>query len=957
LPFLPQAAQDLYAVMTDPERGGCVSALEGDGLLINPTVTDAKDAIKWAYRRASKDEATLFITYIGHGERAGEDFYLLPQDAVYPPAGSDTAVHLINVIKETHRVAPGQVDGLGVLVDACYSGDAGFGAAQAWTRGLQGTLRFEMLTAAADRPAADGCFSRNLTRLLREGISTAPSGHLLCIHLRPLIKASCPNQEPQHPSYNPDDTLWLARNSGRTLEPWAQTPAADEVQRLTLGYQPTPALGEVVGHSREQRCLVVLGGAGAGKSALAAALAWPKVAEAIVPAGFVQAIALFTEATTPQELARAVGAQLARAVKGFQDAQQAFAQETPDAELQKLGALERQVVEPLKRLNPPATVRLVFDGLDRVATGALGSVIAAIEELAGLDFMRLVITARPDTTLPKAVSTYSLPRAADEDVIRYLERHGIPDTRRAEVADASQGNWLVARVLADLLCERPDAEIRAAGQLALGDAYDELLLRCGAASDNGTQRILEILAAAGAGPLLPLSMVCVASKALDGPGTPAGVRDRLVRLRGLAVRSAAGTEQEHAGLFHDTLVQHIAAHAPDHNRSAHRAIIASIEALAPIAAERADLSDPEQRYSFEREAEHLWVLGETKLALERLSARLSPVPRDNLRRWRLWLPRVEDIFGPDNPETLAARGNIAYWTGQCGDAREALRLFQALLPDQERALGPDYPNTLITRNNIAGFTGKSDAREALRLFQALLPDQARVLGPDHPDTLTTRNSIANCLGECGANWIALQQLNALLPDRERVLGPDHSATLTTRGNIAAWTGQCGDVREALRLFQALLPDRERVLGPDHPDTLATRNSIATWTSQCGDARETLRLLQALLPDQARVLGPDHSATLTTRNNIASLTGQCGDAREAVRLFQALLTDRERVLGPDHSDTLRTRGDIASWTGQCGDAPEALRLFEALLSDQERVLGPDHADTLMTRQLINRLSQG
>jgi hypothetical protein len=172
LDFLPKAAHELYRVMTDPERGACVSALEGEALLIDPSVKDAKDAIKTAYRRAAKDRATLFIAYVGHGEKgekADNDFYLLPQDAQTQP-DSDTAVHLTNLIKEVHKKVPGQVDGLGVLVDACYSGAAGFGAAQAWVGGLEGTLRFELLTAAAaDRPAANGCFSRTLARLLRQG--------------------------------------------------------------------------------------------------------------------------------------------------------------------------------------------------------------------------------------------------------------------------------------------------------------------------------------------------------------------------------------------------------------------------------------------------------------------------------------------------------------------------------------------------------------------------------------------------------------------------------------------------------------------------------------------------------------------------------------------------------------------------------------------------------------------
>jgi hypothetical protein len=45
---------------TDPQRGASVSALEGkEGLLIDPTVKETKDAFKTAFFRAAKDEATL----------------------------------------------------------------------------------------------------------------------------------------------------------------------------------------------------------------------------------------------------------------------------------------------------------------------------------------------------------------------------------------------------------------------------------------------------------------------------------------------------------------------------------------------------------------------------------------------------------------------------------------------------------------------------------------------------------------------------------------------------------------------------------------------------------------------------------------------------------------------------------------------------------------------------------
>jgi hypothetical protein len=64
--------------------------------------------------------------------------------------------------------------------------------------------------------------------------------------------------------------------------------------------------------------------------------------------------------------------------------------------------------------------------------------------------------------------------------------------------------------------------------------------------------------------------------------------------------------------------------------------------------------------------------------------------------------------------------------------------------NQLRVLGPDHPDTLTARNNVAGWAGQSgDVGEALRLFRELLPDQLRVLGPDHPETLRTRNRMDN----------------------------------------------------------------------------------------------------------------------------------------------------------------------------------------------------------------------
>jgi hypothetical protein len=720
--FLPAAAQDVYAVMTDPERGSCVSALDGKGLLINPTVQKAKEAIRTAYAMAAKDEATLFIAYIGHGEHYGNDFYLLPLNATPAPT-SDTAIHLTQLIKEQHRISLGRVDGLGVLVDACYSGAAAISVAEQWVRELQATLRFEVMTAtSADRPAADGCFSRNLARILSDGLVDVPDPHLRCVHLRGRLERACPGQDPpQHPAYNPDETLWLAKNSRRSPLPWAQTPLAPEIERITMTYQATPNLAEVVRQSQVHPCRAVVGEAGMGKSALAAALAWPEKAPQMVPTGFVQALVLLNEAQTPQEIARLLSQQLCRSLAGFQDAQRDFDKNTPYAEKQRLGALEKHVIEPLRLLAPQAEVRIVVDALDRLATGAGDAVMGALDALAGLQFLRLIVTARPVTRLPQGVVDYLLETAPDEQVRRYLQERKISADRSQEILATAKGNWLVVRVLADLLCD-PDAALTS-GQLALADAFEELLARCGANSSPDTQILLTLLAAGGAGPVLPLALLCTASERLEGPGTSARVRDELVRLRGLVSRSGAGTEAEQVGLFHQALVDHILlTRSPEEASKAHRALAEAIADMAPTGTTAVVLADPVQRYAFEREADHLLQVGDTEGALKALGARQAASPRDNLLRWMSWQEATFNQLGADHPDTLRTRNNIAFWTGRCGDAREALRLFSELLPDRERVLGADHPETLNTRSNIAGWTGRcGDARKALRLFSELLP--------------------------------------------------------------------------------------------------------------------------------------------------------------------------------------------------------------------------------------------
>ncbi len=311
------------------------------------------------------------------------------------------------------------------------------------------------------------------------------------------------------------------------------------------------------------------------------------------------------------------------------------------------------------------------------------------------------------------------------------------------------------------------------------------------------------------------------------------------------------------------------------------------------------------------------------------------------------------LNGPDHPNTLASRNNLAGAYQAAGDPGRAIPLYETTLVDCERVLGPDHPNTLLSRNNLAGAYESAGALgRAIPMYESTLADRVRVLGPDHPNALTSRNNLAAAYKSAGDLGRAIPLHETTLADSERVLGPHHPGTLTSRNNLAGAYQAAGDPGRAIPLYETTLADSERVLGPDHPGTLTSRNNLAYVYEAVGDLGRAIPLYESTLADRERVLGPDHPDALTSRNNLAGAYESAGDLARTVPLYEATLADRERVLGPDHPDTLLSRNNLAYAYRSAGDLGRAIPLYEATLADSERVLGPDHPTTQIIRSNLD-----
>jgi tetratricopeptide (TPR) repeat protein/tRNA A-37 threonylcarbamoyl transferase component Bud32 len=218
---------------------------------------------------------------------------------------------------------------------------------------------------------------------------------------------------------------------------------------------------------------------------------------------------------------------------------------------------------------------------------------------------------------------------------------------------------------------------------------------------------------------------------------------------------------------------------------------------------------------------------------------------------------------------------------------------------REAKLGPDHPDTLTSRNNLAGaYLAAGRTAEAIALFEGALKVWEAKLGPDHPDTLTSRNNLALAYAAAGRTADAIALHEATLKLRESALGSDHPDTLTSRNNLAAAYWEAGRTAEAIALHEATLKVRETKLGPDHPLTLHSRNNLAGAYRAAGRTADAIALHEATLKLSETKHGPEHPDTLTSRNNLALAYAAAGRTAAAIALHEATLRVREARLGPD-----------------------------------------------------------
>ncbi len=310
---------------------------------------------------------------------------------------------------------------------------------------------------------------------------------------------------------------------------------------------------------------------------------------------------------------------------------------------------------------------------------------------------------------------------------------------------------------------------------------------------------------------------------------------------------------------------------------------------------------------------------------------------------------AERMQGPEHPDTLNNRNQVAIALAKDGSFAEAEKEFRTVLAVRLRTLGPEHRDTLVSRSQVANtLTDQGRAAEAEREHRDVLAIRLRVLGAEHHDTLVGRGDLIRSLGRQQKHAEAETEIRTLLEAQQRVLGSEHPDTINTQYNLADSLRAQHKYPEAERVFRAILAICEHTLGPDHPGTLAMRNDVAGALADQHRHADAEKELRTVLTSRERTLGPEHPDTLFARGNIARALADQGKDAEAEKELRQLLADRIRVLGAEDPDTLDTRNRLANSLAAQGNHTGAEQEFRTILAVRQRELIADHPDILSSR---------
>ena len=324
-------------------------------------------------------------------------------------------------------------------------------------------------------------------------------------------------------------------------------------------------------------------------------------------------------------------------------------------------------------------------------------------------------------------------------------------------------------------------------------------------------------------------------------------------------------------------------------------------------------------------------LGRATEAYQIIEATLHLAERSLEPRNHLTL-HLRNAFGAD----LRARGEFA----------AALTLDENTRALHEEVFGPEDPQTLRVMNNVAIDYEFNSNYIAARELHKKVYIARRDAKPNVPATevLASLTSLARAVRLCG-NFRQARDLGQQA-NNSGELGIEHHLRLRAATDLSiAMRRIPTDRDEALEIITDTLARCERRRADPHPDTMAAAISLSNLLRTMGQAAPALELATATAANYPGIYGADHPYNYGCMGNLALLLRLTGDPATAYRLDEAALAGLDARLTRNHSFSLTVAINLASDLAALGEASRARAFGEDSLARLDSLLGEHHPLTL------------
>ena len=346
-----------------------------------------------------------------------------------------------------------------------------------------------------------------------------------------------------------------------------------------------------------------------------------------------------------------------------------------------------------------------------------------------------------------------------------------------------------------------------------------------------------------------------------------------------------------------------------------------------------------------------------------------------------------EAWGPDDPRTIVAFGELARIAAASGDLAAAVAHYRsaetrlaALVSESDGRLWRLRRLRLAAEQNLDPALRNSPS-VGLEL-EAGWDACRKAFGRGDAETLSWASELAAHLVRSGDLAAAESLLTELLAEAARSLAPHHTVQFLATAALCDLLGQQGRFAEAEALVRARL---ELLSSPGISDPLGAlgiRNNLGVLLLEQGRWQEAVMELERVHAELQNRLDPDDANALALENNLGLALAHTGEHARAREHLESARAGRERVFGRDSLQAIQVRNNLAlllafeeHWEeassafrevveayGRAGSAPlprlkaqqslgvslrnlgryeESLVELRAVLAEREELLGPAH----------------